>query len=58
MREQQPGNRFAVRDVAEIALGACIMAFPVAVTEEVWNLGTVLVAFPASFAATVVDSLR
>ena len=42
MREQQPGNRFAVRDVAEIALGACIMAFPVAVTEEVWNLGTEL----------------
>lgn len=31
--------RFTVRDVAEVAVGACIMAFPVAVTEEVWNLG-------------------
>ena len=34
--------RFAKRDVAEIATGACIMAFPVAVTEEVWNLGAEL----------------
>ncbi len=34
--------RFARRDVAEIATGACIMAFPVAVTEEVWNLGAEL----------------
>jgi uncharacterized membrane protein len=25
--------------MAEIAIGACVMAFPVAVTEEVWNLG-------------------
>ena len=33
---------FARRDVAEIATGACIMAFPVAVTEEVWNLGAEL----------------
>ena len=31
--------RFAKQDVAEIAVGACVMAFPVAVTEEVWNLG-------------------
>ena len=28
--------------MAEIATGACIMAFPVAVTEEVWNLGAEL----------------
>ena len=42
MREPQPENPFAARDLAEIALGACIMAFPVAVTEEVWNLGTEL----------------
>jgi len=33
---------FNKKDVAEIATGACIMAFPVAVTEEVWNLGTEL----------------
>jgi uncharacterized membrane protein len=25
-------------DVAELAVGACVLAFPVAVTEEVWNL--------------------
>lgn len=30
------------RDVAEIALGACVMAFPAATTEEVWNLGAEL----------------
>lgn len=35
-------RRFAVKDLAEIALGACVMAFPVAVTEEVWNLGAEL----------------
>ena len=34
--------RFSRRDVAEVATGACIMAFPVAVTEEVWNLGAEL----------------
>lgn len=33
---------FNKKDVAEIATGACIMAFPVAVTEEVWNLGAEL----------------
>ncbi len=32
-------TEFALRDVAEIAVGACVMAFPVAVTEEVWDLG-------------------
>lgn len=34
--------RFRRQDIVEIALGACIMGFPVAVTEEVWNLGTEL----------------
>jgi len=33
---------FARKDVAEIAMGACIMAFPVAVAEEVWDLGVEL----------------
>ena len=33
---------FRIRDVVEIALGACIMAFPTATTEEVWNLGAEL----------------
>ncbi len=30
------------RDIAELAIGACIMAFPLAVTEEVWNLSAEL----------------
>ena len=33
---------FRARDVVEIALGACILAFPTATTEEVWNLGAEL----------------
>ena len=32
-------TRFARKDVAEIAVGACVMAFPITVTEEVWKLG-------------------
>ena len=36
-REEPQFNR---RDIVEVAIGACIMAFPVAATEEVWNLGT------------------
>ena len=35
----QTRPRFSPRDVAEIAIGACVMAFPITVTEEVWNLG-------------------
>jgi uncharacterized membrane protein len=34
--------RFSRKDVAEIAIGCCIMAFPTATTEEVWNLGKTL----------------
>ena len=30
------------RDLAELAAGAVMMAFPIAVTEEVWNLGSEL----------------
>jgi len=33
---------FRGRDVIEIALGGCIMAFPTATTEEVWDLGAEL----------------
>jgi uncharacterized membrane protein len=29
---------FTRRDVAQIAVGACAMAFPVAATEEIWTL--------------------
>lgn len=35
-------TRFAPKDFVEIALGGSIMAFPVAVTEEVWNLSAEL----------------
>ena len=33
---------FRFRDAAEVAGGAALMGFPVAVTEEVWNLGAEL----------------
>lgn len=32
-------NRVTIKDTVEIAIGACIMAFPVVVAEELWNLG-------------------
>jgi uncharacterized membrane protein len=30
------------KDIGEMAIGACVMGFPVATTEEVWNLGVEL----------------
>ena len=30
---------FRLEDVAQLAAGACVMGLPVALTEEVWNLG-------------------
>ena len=33
---------FSRQDVAEIAIGCCIMAFPVATAEEIWTLGETL----------------
>lgn len=33
---------FHWRDLAEVAVGACILAFPVAVTEEIWTLSAEL----------------
>jgi len=35
-------QKFEIRDVCEIAVGATVMAFPVSVTQEVWDLGTEL----------------
>ncbi len=35
-------TRFARKDVAEIAMGCCIIAFPVATAEEIWTLGATL----------------
>lgn len=29
---------FGQKDVAQIIVGACVLAYPVAITEEVWNL--------------------
>jgi len=34
--------KFHWRDLGEVAIGACILAFPVAVTEEIWALGSEL----------------
>ncbi len=32
------GHRLKFRDVTEIVVGSCVLAFPVAVTEEVWRI--------------------
>ena len=37
MTEQS--HSFSRKDLAEIVVGACTLALPLAVTEEVWNLG-------------------
>ena len=34
--------RFHWKDLAEAVIGACILAFPVAATEEIWSLGAEL----------------
>lgn len=36
--EEQNTTKLRPRDLAELAIGGCIMAGPLAVTEEVWNL--------------------
>jgi uncharacterized membrane protein len=36
------GHKLTWRDVAEIVIGSCVLAFPVSVTEEVWNLSKTL----------------
>jgi len=40
--KQSRVSSFGAGNLAQISLGAIIMAFPVAVTEEVWNLGAEL----------------
>ena len=32
-------RRFHIKDMSEIVMGSAILAFPVAMTEEAWNLG-------------------
>ena len=39
-KSTEPG--FHWKDLAEVVLGACILGFPVAATEEIWNLGAEL----------------
>jgi uncharacterized membrane protein len=36
---------FRLEDLAQLLAGACVLALPVALTEEVWNLGQTLSAF-------------
>ena len=47
------GVEFTARDVAEIAIGTCAIAFPVAVTQEVWDLGAELSMLRAGLIATL-----
>ena len=42
MRTERRSSKIVSRDVAEIIIGSLVLAFPVAVTEEVWNLSTEL----------------
>jgi uncharacterized membrane protein len=38
-----PDNRKLIwRDITEIMVGSCLLAFPVSVTEEVWTLSETL----------------
>jgi uncharacterized membrane protein len=48
-------RRFRINDLSEIIVGSVVLAFPVAITEEVWNLGTTLPL--ASSVIIVVSSL-
>lgn len=35
---QHDSEKFSIQDVAEITIGSVVLAFPVALTEEVWTL--------------------
>jgi len=35
---QHDREKFSMQDVAEITIGSVVLAFPVALSEEVWNL--------------------
>ena len=34
--------KFSLKDIVEIAIGSIVLALPISVTEEVWNLGSEL----------------
>jgi uncharacterized membrane protein len=40
--EEATGKKLRLRDLTEIIVGACVLAFPVAVTEEVWIISETL----------------
>ena len=42
MKEKADKATFKVSDVGQIAVGACVMAFPVIISEELWDLGAEL----------------
>ena len=42
--EPHNGVRLERRDVAEIVVGSCVLGFPMAATEEIWELGETLPA--------------
>ena len=52
MRQQDRNRKIKNRDVAEIIIGSLVLAFPVAATEEIWDISTEL-----SVARAVVISL-
>lgn len=52
MQTEGSRRKLVGRDVAEIVIGALVLAFPICVTEEVWNLSTEL-----SFVRTIMLSL-
>ena len=42
MLKSKPKSNFSLKDVVEISIGAIILALPISVTEEVWQLGSEL----------------
>jgi uncharacterized membrane protein len=40
-----------LQDIVELAVGACVTAFPVAVTEEVWNLSESIIGLRIAYIA-------
>ena len=48
-------KHFRLQDLSEIVVGSVLLAFPIAITEEVWNLGKELSLF--STLAIVASSL-
>jgi uncharacterized membrane protein len=42
MRQQDRNRKIKNRDVAEIIIGSLVLAFPVAATEEIWDISTEL----------------